>query len=182
MSCLARQQLERWQGCRVHAAQRGPRPPWRLRRPHPPRAAAPQSAWMDEFVHRCAHIARKFSIGKSTGGLDIWVLEISDKPGTREPEPSYKFVGNMHGDEPVGRWGHASCAARWLQRHRQAHQQAAVAGKPARAAGGQRAAAQPAPPGHLATKCRRATSACPAPFAPAPPAGPDTLRAARRHP
>lgn len=30
-------------------------------------------------------------------------MEISDKPGEDEAEPAFKFVGNVHGDEPVGR-------------------------------------------------------------------------------
>lgn len=61
---------------------------------------------MDEYVARCAPIARKFSIGKSVAGTDLWVLEVSDMPGQLEPEPSFKLVANMHGDEPAGR-----CAA-----------------------------------------------------------------------
>ena len=43
------------------------------------------------------------SIGKSAQGRDIWALEISDAPGVSEPEPAFKYVGNMHGDEPSGR-------------------------------------------------------------------------------
>eukprot|EP00268_Persea_americana_P056242 TRINITY_DN6615_c0_g1_i9.p1 TRINITY_DN6615_c0_g1~~TRINITY_DN6615_c0_g1_i9.p1 ORF type:complete len:273 (+),score=47.55 TRINITY_DN6615_c0_g1_i9:509-1327(+) len=43
------------------------------------------------------------SIGKSVKGIPLWVIEISDKPGKEEPEPAFKFIGNVHGDEPVGR-------------------------------------------------------------------------------
>lgn len=43
------------------------------------------------------------SIGKSVLGEHLWVLEISDKPGQAEPEPAFKYVANMHGDEPSGR-------------------------------------------------------------------------------
>nr|TKS18740.1 hypothetical protein D5086_0000004090 [Populus alba] len=32
-----------------------------------------------------------------------WVIEISDKPGEEEPEPAFEFIGNFHGDKPVGR-------------------------------------------------------------------------------
>jgi len=58
---------------------------------------------MDEYVAKCSSIARKFSIGKSGSGMDIWALEISDKPGVQEAEPNFKYIANMHGDEPSGR-------------------------------------------------------------------------------
>lgn len=60
-------------------------------------------AWMDEFTHKCSHMSRKYSIGKSAGGAELWVLELSDKPGQQEAEPHFKYVGNMHGNEPSGR-------------------------------------------------------------------------------
>ncbi|XP_038994470.1 carboxypeptidase SOL1-like isoform X1 [Hibiscus syriacus] len=56
-----------------------------------------------EFGRRCSHISRVYSIGKSVQGFPLLVIEISDKPGKEEPEPAFKFVGNVHGDEPVGR-------------------------------------------------------------------------------
>ncbi|KAJ6844974.1 carboxypeptidase SOL1 [Iris pallida] len=56
-----------------------------------------------EFGQRCANISRIYSIGKSVNGSPLLVIEISDKPGKEEAEPAFKFIGNVHGDEPVGR-------------------------------------------------------------------------------
>nr|GMC55191.1 carboxypeptidase SOL1 [Ipomoea batatas] len=55
------------------------------------------------FNRRCSSISRVYSIGKSVEGVPLWVMEISDKPGKQEAEPAFKFIGNVHGDEPVGR-------------------------------------------------------------------------------
>ncbi|KAG9456849.1 hypothetical protein H6P81_001357 [Aristolochia fimbriata] len=56
-----------------------------------------------EFGQRCHKISRIYSIGKSVNGVPLWVIEISDKAGQEEAEPAFKFIGNVHGDEPVGR-------------------------------------------------------------------------------
>ncbi|XP_062019626.1 carboxypeptidase SOL1 isoform X1 [Rosa rugosa] len=56
-----------------------------------------------DFGQRCSNISRVYSIGRSVYGVPLWVIEISDKPGEEEPEPAFKYIGNVHGDEPVGR-------------------------------------------------------------------------------
>mmetsp|Transcript_6007 Transcript_6007/g.15215 ORF Transcript_6007/g.15215 Transcript_6007/m.15215 type:complete len:535 (+) Transcript_6007:119-1723(+) len=60
--------------------------------------------YLKDYVERCSHISRLFSIGKSASGVrELWVLEISNRPGEDEAKPYMKFVANMHGDEPSGR-------------------------------------------------------------------------------
>lgn len=49
-------------------------------------------------------IAKLRSIGRSLNDRHLWVMEISDNVGNNEPgEPDIKYIGNMHGDETVGR-------------------------------------------------------------------------------
>lgn len=54
------------------------------------------------FTSRCG-ISRVFSIGKSVKGTDLWAMEVSNNPGVEEAKPKFKYVANMHGDEPTGR-------------------------------------------------------------------------------
>ncbi len=62
---------------------------------------------MQSYVQRCGRMARMFSVGRSVEGRVLWALEISSKAGVREPKPNFKYVANMHGDEPTGRCGRA---------------------------------------------------------------------------
>lgn len=48
-------------------------------------------------------LVKRHSIGKSIGGRDLWVLEISKDVHNRTlGKPMFKYVANMHGDETVG--------------------------------------------------------------------------------
>jgi hypothetical protein len=61
-------------------------------------------AWLQAFTTgRCGAISRMFSIGRSGRGRPLWVLELADHPGAHEAEPNFKYVANMHGNEPLGR-------------------------------------------------------------------------------
>mmetsp|Transcript_4573 Transcript_4573/g.8325 ORF Transcript_4573/g.8325 Transcript_4573/m.8325 type:complete len:544 (-) Transcript_4573:1669-3300(-) len=74
-------------------------------------------AYLKDYVERCAHLSRLFSIGKSASRQrELWVLEISNRPGELEAKPYVKFVANMHGNEPTGRqillqWAEWMCSA-----------------------------------------------------------------------
>ncbi|KAG8327796.1 hypothetical protein J6590_009598 [Homalodisca vitripennis] len=51
-----------------------------------------------------SNLTKVHSIGKSVLGKDLLVLEVSSNVHERRPlKPMFKYVGNMHGDEAIGR-------------------------------------------------------------------------------
>ncbi len=58
---------------------------------------------LKELAAKYPQIIKLFSIGKSVKGRDLWVVKISDNVNVDEPEPEFKYIANMHGDEIVGR-------------------------------------------------------------------------------
>ena len=59
---------------------------------------------MANYVQRCGNISRLFSLGTTPNGNELWALELSAAPGKIEAKPNFKYLANMHGDEPVGRY------------------------------------------------------------------------------
>lgn len=58
---------------------------------------------LDQLSHKCGNVMRLYTIGKTTRGKDIRVVELSDNPGLHEPgEPEFKYVSGVHGNERVG--------------------------------------------------------------------------------
>ncbi len=47
-------------------------------------------------------LCKRYNLGQSVQGRDIWALRISDNMPTEEDEPEFKYVSTMHGDEIVG--------------------------------------------------------------------------------
>ncbi|MCK4526334.1 carboxypeptidase regulatory-like domain-containing protein [candidate division WOR-3 bacterium] len=57
---------------------------------------------LDSLASEYPNIAKKISIGQSVQGRELWVLKLSDNPLIDEAEPEIRFIGIIHGDEPIG--------------------------------------------------------------------------------
>nr|XP_033804647.1 adipocyte enhancer-binding protein 1 [Geotrypetes seraphini]XP_033804648.1 adipocyte enhancer-binding protein 1 [Geotrypetes seraphini] len=52
----------------------------------------------------CPTITRIYNVGRSSRGLKIYAMEISDKPGDHETgEPEFRYTAGLHGNEVLGR-------------------------------------------------------------------------------
>ncbi len=59
---------------------------------------------VQNILSKCKNISRVYNIGKSVQNRSLFVVEFSEKPGVHELlKPEFKYVGNMHGNEVIGK-------------------------------------------------------------------------------
>ena len=57
---------------------------------------------LETYATQHPDICRLQSIGKSYQNRDLWAMLITANPDADEDEPECKYIGSIHGDEPVG--------------------------------------------------------------------------------
>lgn len=61
------------------------------------------TTFLNNTVDDHPNICQLISIGTSVQGRELWFMKITDNPTVEESEPEFKYIANMHGNEPVGR-------------------------------------------------------------------------------
>jgi carboxypeptidase D len=62
------------------------------------------TAKLKQYERQYPSKVKLFSLGLSTENRELWCIEISKSPGRQDLfKPNVKYIGNMHGDEVVGR-------------------------------------------------------------------------------
>lgn len=60
--------------------------------------------YLQDIHQKCPSITRIYSIGKTVQGRNLTVMEMTTDPGQYKPlKPNFKYIGNMHGNEVLGR-------------------------------------------------------------------------------
>jgi Zinc carboxypeptidase len=62
-----------------------------------------QETHLHAYVKRCGAISRLDSVGQSAEGVSLWVLTLGSDLAAEKPRPAFRYIANMHGDEPSGR-------------------------------------------------------------------------------
>jgi carboxypeptidase D len=60
------------------------------------------TAMLQFYATNCPAICRRFSLGKSVQGRDLWAMKITTKPDAPAGKPKFEYISTMHGNEPLG--------------------------------------------------------------------------------